>query len=220
MDKKTGLKLGVCSLLVGLLALTACNKKTSKRKPTTKSGTTSKKGTSVKPSSTSKRTTTEDKNPIVRIDVYIGSQKVTDEFNTIEFTYGDNYDISSLIMVRGVRLNDTEDVITDYDINTDITSDSDAGSYVATISYKDLDSVALNVVINPKEVDVANLTWNYSDSYNYNGKAQSVELVNVPEGVNVTYFTNGVAGNSKTNAGMYTTSVEVTAKNSNYIVIN
>ena len=52
MNKKKIVKLGVCSLLVGLLALTACGKKT-----TTKDSTTVKPTTVPTPTTTNKSTT-------------------------------------------------------------------------------------------------------------------------------------------------------------------
>lgn len=76
-------------------------------------------------------------------------------------------------------------------------------------------------VIKPIVYDLSTLKWNYSDDNlrYYNFEEQSVELVNVPYVLEVTY-----TGNKGTNIGSYTASADVKLKDSyiktNYNIIN
>ena len=225
MDKKKGVKLGVCSLLVGLLALTACSKKKTTIKPTTKDPTTkttteksSSKTTTKKP--TTQKTTTEDLSTLVRLDVYIGDKKISDEYNTVDVVYGEDYDLESLVFVRGVKDNNTEVVLTDFDVETELTPTSNVGTYDVTISYGNLTPVVFSVKVNQKEIDASALEFDYTEAFTYDKESHSVALKNVPTGLVVSYETNEEAGNSKTNAGNYETIAVISVENDNYKIIN
>ena len=225
MNKKKSIKLGVCSLLVGLLALTACSKKKTTLKPTTKDPTTkttteksSSKPTTKKP--TTQKTTTEDLSTLVRLDVYIGDKKISDEYNVVDVVYGEDYDLESLVFVRGVKDNNTEVVLTDFDVETELTPTSNVGTYDVTISYGALTPVVFSVKVNQKEIDASALEFDYTEAYTYDKESHSVALKNVPTGLVVSYETNEEAGNSKTNAGNYETIAILSVENDNYKIIN
>ena len=225
MDKKKGVKLGVCSLLVGLLALTACSKKTTTATPTTVKPTTTKRTTDKVTSNTTRRTTTQkittqDLTNLARLDVYIGTQKISDEYNVIDVTYGENYDLESLVMVRGVKENGSEVVLTDFDVVTELTPTSNVGTYDVTISYGNLTPVTFSVKVNQKEIDVSLLEWDYTEAFTYDGTEKSVQLKDIPTGLNVSYETNEAAGNSATNAGTYETMAVLSVVNDNYKLVN
>ena len=98
MNKKKIVKLGVCSLLVGLLALTACGKKTTTKdsttvKPTTvPTPTTTNKSTTKR--TTTQKTTTEEQKQVKSFNVYVDNvlAPAGGDNAVIEFDYSDKYD--------------------------------------------------------------------------------------------------------------------------------
>ncbi|MCI5744754.1 MAG: hypothetical protein MR270_00485 [Erysipelotrichaceae bacterium] len=105
---------------------------------------------------------------------------------------------------------------------------TDAGTYTATAAITLKDEFASNYVlvgsvddlswiINKAEVSLADVSWDYTNPFIYNGTENTVTLVNVPEKANVTY-----TNNAKTNAGTYTANAVITLKDefaSNYVLV-
>lgn len=95
---------------------------------------------------------------------------------------------------------------------------TNAGRYnaTATISLEGYETLILHaeLTINKIDYDMTNAHWEYNtqNEYVYNGSAQSVEVVGLPQGVTVNRYTN----NTATNAGLYTASVELSYDTTNY----
>ena len=207
MNKKKIVKLGVCSLLVGLLALTACGKKTTKDSTTVKPTTvptpiTTNKSTTKK--TTTQKTTTEEQKQVKSFNVYVDNVLAPADGDNavIEFDYSDKYDYYKHLKVELVYDDDTIEVIdkTKYNVLTNLKDDSNSGMYSLAVSYGTFDAVNIDIIINKKKIDVSNLRWN-SGSVNYNGTEQVKTLLNLPKGVIATY-----EGNKATNVGDYTAS--------------
>lgn len=100
---------------------------------------------------------------------------------------------------------------------------TDAGTYyvVAEIVSNDLNIEVFGYTIfdlewriDPKAIDAGQVAWNYAAPFTYNGQERSVALVNVPEGVQVTY-----SGTLKaSNAGYYNAVAQLKLNNPNYIL--
>ena len=56
------------------------------------------------------------------------------------------------------------------------------------------------------EIDVSELTWDYTEAFTYDGEAKTVALTSVPE-----HLTAAYTGNTATEVGTYTASVTFTA---------
>lgn len=221
MDKKKGVKLGVCSLLVGLLALTACGKKTSKKDNTTVKPTTTEKTTKEK-TTTEKQTTKQEQKQVKGFNVYVDDvlAPTTGDNAVIEFEYADGYDYLSHIKVELVYTDDTkEEITTGFNAVTDITETSECASatepgiYNLAISYGTFDAVNIDLIVNQKVVDMSSVAWDYTSALTYNGEEQSVTVKNLPKGV-VANYTN----NKATNVGNYKANVTFEAESINYIV--
>lgn len=79
--------------------------------------------------------------------------------------------------------------------NGDIT---EIDEYKITFSHSDLNkNVEIIVNVVKAIVDMSNVEWNYSKAFTYDGTIKSVALVNVPNGVNVSY-SNAQAINAAT----------------------
>lgn len=213
--KKNIVKLGACSLLVGLLALTACGKK----KKVTKDDTTVK--TTTTENTTTEQTTPNDNQKQVKgFNVYVDNVLAPTSGNNavIEFEYSDGYDYLSHIKVELVYDDDTkEEITTGFNVVTDITETSgcvsatEPGMYNLAISYGTFDAVNIDLIVNQKEVDMSNVAWDYTSALTYNGEEQTITVKNLPKGV-VASYTN----NKATNAGDYKANVTFEAENFNY----
>ncbi|MCR5307588.1 MAG: hypothetical protein K6E24_01150 [bacterium] len=234
MNKKSIVKLGACSLLVGLLALTACGKKTTAKpsttaKPitkTTEKTTATTKTTKTTKKTTKKQTTTEDTSKkVVDFNVYVDDVLAPTEGENavIAFTYLDGYDYASHISVEAIYDDDTKEEIdsTKYKLETDLTATSECasamepGAYSIEISYGELSKkVNIDVLIYQQEIDISNLAWSNA-TFTYNGSEQELELLNIP--TLPTGMSINVTGNKGTNAGNYTALVELVRDNKNYV---
>ncbi|MCR5461936.1 MAG: hypothetical protein K6E87_02595 [bacterium] len=215
MEKKKGAKIVACSLLVGLLALTACGKK-------------NKQKTTTKPTSntTTEQTTEHTDKVVTGFNVYIDNQKcgVNPNDDVITFTYGDGYDYLSHIKVELVYDDSSvKEITTGYNVVTDITQDSECasstepGKYNLAISYGNFSAVNISLIVNQKEIDLSEVCWNI-DELDYNGTEQQFLLKNVPtlpSGAEIVY-----TGNKKTDAGNYTARAELKNTNKNIVFVN
>ena len=158
------------------------------------------------------------------ISVYIDGAEVNENFNTIDINYGDDYtDISEMI-------NSKLSVVVNYsDETTNSLIYGDGGyaisglpqnlnaneqGYNLTLTYKNFNK-ELILVIHKANIDFTNVGWNYYEPYTYDGKERTVELVNVPENVEVTY-----QNNNKTDAGTYNTTATLIYDTNNYELSN
>ena len=80
-------------------------------------------------------------------------------------------------------------------------------NYRIVFNYKDLDPVSIDVEVTKGTMDFSPI-WNYLESYEYTGDAQTVEVINVPEGVNVEY----TGTTSATDVGEYTCTASFTCE--------
>ncbi len=87
--------------------------------------------------------------------------------------------------------------------------------YIDGVNYNPIGSVELDWEIKPKQVDLSNVTWNYTNNLRYTGYEQTITLQNLPNFITALY-----TGNSQTNAGFYTASAELTYNTNNYVVSN
>ena len=186
----------LCSMAIGLLLISGCGKK--EKDPTTKKPDNN---TTAKPTS-SKATTKKTDSPVKTIDVYYMNQKITDSNNTITLTYGDYIDVENEVVVKAVHEDLTENVLAmdDFEIETDLTDEFNAGTYTVNFKYGGKTSITINIVINKKQIDVSELQWDYTNPFTYDGLAHSVALKDEPEGTSVTYSTDGEIGNSQIDA--------------------
>ncbi len=224
MKRGKALKLGVVSLLVCLFFVTACSKNkttTTKNNTTITKNNTTKITTKIKTEEkTTSKTTLEQIKPLKKINVYYNGNLLTNENNTIEFDYGDEFDLSKLLVVKGIRENSSEEeLISDYIIDTNLKTDSNAGNYEATIKVGSLTST-INIVLNKIKIDASLLEWDYTEAFTYDSLEHSVSLKDIPDGLNVSYKTNEEDGNSKINAGSYETIALLSVVNDNYEIIN
>ncbi|MCI7003449.1 MAG: hypothetical protein MR904_03800 [Clostridia bacterium] len=76
---------------------------------------------------------------------------------------------------------------------------------IAEISCEGYNTLKLQatLTINKLNYDMTNVKWNYNNAFTYDGQEKVVEVINLPEGVSVSSYSN----NRKTNAGSYTASV-------------
>ena len=87
------------------------------------------------------------------IKVYYDGVEITDTNNTIEFTYGDNYEILSKIVVKDVTTG-TEEEVDGFEWDFDYNFNSDAGTYRAIFTYKKSNEVIINIVIKKADIDI------------------------------------------------------------------
>ena len=159
------------------------------------------------------------------ISVYIDGTEVNKQFNTIDIYYGDYDYISDLI-------NSKLSVVVNYSNETtnsliygdggfaisglpQILNANEQG-YNLTLSYKNY-SKELILVIHKKNIDFSSVVWSYDGSYpfTYDGEEKTIELVGIPDYVEVTY-----ENNTKTDAGTYTAIATVEYDENNYKIIN
>lgn len=123
--------------------------------------------------------------------------------------------------LSGLKVSASGDGMVTYAIYTDSSCENkteeavNAGIYYVkafisgSTNHNDAFSEAASFTISKAAVDAAKLKWDYSDSYTYTGKEQTVSLKNVPAELDVTY-----SGNKGINAGDYTVSAVLTLKDS------
>ena len=159
------------------------------------------------------------------IAVYIDGAEVNEQFNTIDICYGDYTDISEMI-------NSKLTVIVNYsDETTSSLSYGDGGfaisglpqnlnaneqGYNLTLTYKNFNK-DLILVVHKVNIDFSNVVWSYDGSYpfTYDREEKFIELVNIPDYVEVTY-----ENNKETNAGTYNAIAIVEYDEINYNIIN
>lgn len=102
---------------------------------------------------------------------------------------------------------------------------TNAGSYTASVTFvvdEDYDdnyevkgTVAnLAWVINKAQIDVSNLTWDYTTPFTYDGSEKEVKIANLSDKLTPTYVAN-----KKENAGLYVASVTFASNDENYEVV-
>lgn len=157
------------------------------------------------------------------ISVYIGGEEVNEQFNTIEIVYGEYTDISEMI-------NNELFVIVNYSDETNNNLIYGDGGYAIsglpqnlnaneqgynlTLTYKNFNK-ELILVIHKANIDFTNVGWNYYEPFTYDREKKSIELVNVPENVEVTY-----QNNNKTDAGTYNATATLIYDTNNYELSN
>ena len=159
------------------------------------------------------------------ISVYIDGTEVNEQFNTIDICYGDYTDISEMI-------NRKLSVVVNYsDETTNNLIYGDGGyaisglpqnlnaneqGYNLTLTYKNFNK-DLILVIHKDNIDFTNVGWSYDDSdpFTYDGKEKTIELVGIPDNVEVTY-----ENNKATNAGTYNATAIIEYDENNYNITN
>ena len=159
----------------------------------------------------------------IGINVYIDGVQVTENYNTVEIEYG-QYDTQSEIIDRFISVtlnynNNTSKNLEYGNSGYSITGfpevfNVNEQGYNLTISYKEY-SQNIKLIINKKELDFSNVYWNYFSPYTYDREKKVVELVNVPEEVNIIY-----ENNTAVNAGNYTAKAKLDYNQENYEIIN
>lgn len=157
------------------------------------------------------------------ISVYIDGTEVNEQFNTIEICYGDYTDISEMI-------NSKLYVVVNYSDETNNNLIYGDGGYAIsglpqnlnaneqgynlTLTYKNFNK-ELILVIHKANIDFSYVGWNYYEPFTYDGEEKTVELVNVPENVEVTY-----QNYKETNAGTYNATAIIEYDENNYNITN
>ena len=159
------------------------------------------------------------------ISVYIDGTEVNEQFNTIEICYGDYTDVTELINNKLI----VEVNYSDQTSNNLIYGDggyavsglpqnlnANEEGYNLTLSYKNF-SQDLILIIRKVDIDFSYVGWNYDGSYpfTYDGKEKTIELINIPDNVEVTY-----ENNKKTDAGTYNATATINFDETNYNIIN
>lgn len=159
----------------------------------------------------------------VGISVYIDGTLVDNDNNDINIVYGQYENAIDVINNKvSVKLN------FDNNTNKDLSFGSDGFSilglpdilnaneqgYVLKLSYKNYNK-ELNLVVHKADIDFSKVYWNYDEPYTYDGEEKTVELVNVPENVEVTY-----QNNKETNAETYNATATLIYDTTNYELSN
>ena len=158
------------------------------------------------------------------ISVYIDGAEVNENFNTIDICYGDYTDVTELInnkLTVVVNYSDQTSNNLIYDnvgggfsiVGLPQNLNANEEGYNLTLSYKNF-SQDLILIIRKVDIDFSYVGWNY-DAFTYDGEEKTVELVNVPENVEVTY-----KNNKATNAGTYNATATINFDETNYNIIN
>ena len=83
------------------------------------------------------------------LKVYIDDVEYSSTNNTIEFNYGDEYNIKKHLTVKEVgTVTGTETTITDFSVDTELVATSNAGTYTASVKYGNYEATSLSIVIN------------------------------------------------------------------------
>ena len=100
---------------------------------------------------------------------------------------------------------------------SDTTAPTEAGNYTAvftvaeTENYSGLETSAAFTVAKA-DYDMSGAKWNYTDAFNHDGNAHTVEVTGLPNGVTV----SGYTGNTAANVGSYTAKVTLSYDADNY----
>ena len=159
------------------------------------------------------------------ISVYIDGTEVNEQFNTIDICYGDYTDISEMIHSQLTVIVNYSDETTNNLIYGDggyaisglpQNLNANEQGYNLTLTYKNFNK-DLILVIHKANIDFTNVGWSYDDSYpfTYDREAKSIELLNIPDNVEVTY-----ENNKATNAGTYNATAIIEYDKNNYNIIN
>lgn len=222
--KKNIVKLGACSLLVGLLALAACGKKTTTRKdttvkPTTDNTTTEKVTTKENTTTESKVTTKDVIKEVKDYNVYVDNILCGDSENVLNLEYGDNYNIYKHLKVEKVFTDDTKEELdqSEYEIETNLYFNAHVGTYDLKVNVSEDKSVDISIVVAPKVINISNVSI-VDKTYEYTGKKQELEIKgsdNLPAYIKAT-----VTGNTATDAGDYYASITFKSLSNNYVIGN
>lgn len=156
------------------------------------------------------------------ISVYIDGTEVNEQFNTIEIDYGDYTDISEMINSKlSVIVNYSDETYNNliygdggYAISgLPQNLNANEQGYNLTLTYKNFNK-DLILVIHKANIDFTNVGWSY-DEFTYDGEEKTVELVNVPENVEVTY-----ENHTEINAGTYNATAIIEYDENNYNITN
>ena len=157
--------------------------------------------------------------------IYFDNTIVNDLNNTLEIKYGEYNDISDFVNKKLM-------VILNYDNETTKQINYGNGGYSVSgllseikanengykinISYKDYNQEII-LIVHKANIDFSNVKWNYdgSDPYTYDGEEKTVELVNLPDCVEVIY-----ENNKATNAGSYNAIANLAYDEENYNINN
>ena len=161
------------------------------------------------------------------ISVYIDGEEVNENFNTIDINYGDYTDVTELInnkLTVVVNYSDQTSNNLIYDnvgggfsiVGLPQNLNANEEGYNLTLSYKNF-SQDLILIIRKVDIDFSYVGWSYDDSdpFTYDGEEKTIELINIPDNVEVTY-----KNNTATNAGTYTATAILEYDDINYNIIN
>ncbi len=117
------------------------------------------------------------------LKVYVDDEEYSSTNNTIEFNYGDEYNISDHLTVKEVgTVTGTETTITDFSVATELQATSNSGTYSALVKYGDYEDTELTIVVNKvdskinsfeaksKVYDAKDVVVNYSTNNDANVK--------------------------------------------------
>ena len=220
MKKNKAIKVGVCSLLVGLLALTACGKKinTTTGNKTTDGNKTTTKKTTTKQNTTKQNDTTKQQTKEVKdYNVYVDGVLCGNSGNVLTLEYSDNYNIYKHLKVEKVYVDDTKEDINkdEYEIETDLGHGSGAGDYDLTVNVGESKSVNIKVVVSPKVVNITNVKFEEKE-FEYNTEEQEIKVEGLDE--LPSYIDYEITGNKATDAGVYSAKVEFESVSPNYVI--
>jgi len=120
----------------------------------------------------------------------------------ITVQYGRTVMLSSQdFSVKATYSNNATEQVTGFSFSSTMPANgaTEIGSYTLTFTYKGVkDEVIVNIV--KATVDMSNVVWNNYGAFKYDGTEKQVEVINLPEGVSVTY--DGVVKAKE--AGVYT----------------
>lgn len=137
--------------------------------------------------------------------VYVGGNAYSVENNTIEITYGDVFDLDSVLAVK-VKYGDGSEITAEkgeggYTVTgLPDTLNANADGYNLSVKYGSYDAVTVKLIVNKKQF----VKPTVSGDYEYSGVAQTANFSNFDSAA------MNVSGNVKTDAG--TSNVTVTLK--------
>ncbi len=164
----------------------------------------------------------EDNAVITGISIELINEDYVLEDNTINVVYGNKVDlkysdfkvIASLDNGKTKELSKKSGSADGYTYQSSIPQSYDktpVNNYTIVISYGDFDPIVIMVKVAKADFS-GSLHWNYDSGFIYSGEEQSVEIIDLPEGVVVDYA--GIS--SATNTGTYSCTASFICINSNY----
>ena len=184
---------------------TSSSDATTQLNPTTSSQVTPTTSTEDTPTST----TTSEEPKFVDIAILIGGVEFLPGYN-IDYNYGDNY--LDGLTVNLLKEDGTTVEVNDYNMETNVTSESKAGTYSLTISYGNFEPLSFTVIINPIDVQIE--SFNIPNKI-YNGEPCDVSYTlskDVP--ANITFKAKGAddstyTENAPVNCGEYVGKISI-----------